>query len=190
MGRSSCGSSTVDEGHNAQPPSADVSLLTHRGGLGGPKLGEASGRAHLEAGSSDWWADCVEVELAGPSRSSPSSDKEHSDHARTPSRVPSPPVALSPTGAAAAVAPAPVSPSGISQCLQSQLCSAITDPILIEPPRLRVPRRRRAVECTFSPPRRSGRLAAKSRCRASNPTVQAQNVLMAKLGLRQQDQAP
>ena len=61
---------------------------------------------------------------------------------------------------------------------------------MVEPPRLRVPRRRRAVECTFSPPRRSGRLAAKSRCRASNPTVQAQNVLMAKWGLCQQDQAP
>jgi hypothetical protein len=130
------------------------------------------------------------VELAGPSRSAPSSDEEHSDHARTPSRVPSPPVALSPMGAAAAVAPAPVSPSAISQYLQSQLCSAITEPILVKPPRLRVPRRRRAVECTFSPPRRSGRLAAKSRCRASNPTVQAQNVLMAKWGVRQQDQAP
>ena len=49
----------------------------HCGGPGGPKLGEASGRAHLEAGSSDWWADCVEVELVGPSCSSPSSDEEH-----------------------------------------------------------------------------------------------------------------
>jgi len=98
-------------------------------------------------------------------------------------------VALSPVGAATAVAPAPVSPSALSQYLQSQLCSAITEPILVEPPRLRVPRRSRAVESTSSQPRRSGRLAAKSRCRAFNPIVQAQNVLMAKLGVRQQDQA-
>ena len=91
----------------------------HCGGPGGPKLGEASGRAHLEAVSSDWWADCVEMELAGPSRSAPSSDEEHSDHARTPSKVPSQPMALSPVGTAAAMALAPVSPSVVSQLLQS-----------------------------------------------------------------------
>ena len=127
---------------------------------------------------------------AGPSRSAASSDEEHSDHARTPSRVTSPPMVLSPMGAAAAVAPAPVSPSDISQYLRSQLSSTIMELILVKPPRLRVPRRRRAVECTFSPPRHSGRLVAKSRCRAFNLTVQAQNVLMAKWGVRQQDQAP
>ena len=40
------------------------------------------------------------------------------------------------------------------------------------------------VDTALSPPRRSGRLAAKSKCRAPNPTVQAQNVLMAKWGVR------
>ena len=40
------------------------------------------------------------------------------------------------------------------------------------------------MDTALSPPRRSGRLAAKSKCRAPNPTVQAQNVLMAKWGLR------
>ena len=40
------------------------------------------------------------------------------------------------------------------------------------------------VDTAFSPPRLSGRLAAKSKCRAPNPTVQAQNVLMAKWGVR------
>ena len=42
---------------------------------------------------------------------------------------------------------------------------------------------------TLSPPRRSGRLAGKSRCRAPNPTVQAQNMLMAKWGERPQQPA-
>jgi hypothetical protein len=78
---------------------------------------------------------------------------------------------------------APGSPTAIVECLQSQLCSVIEVPILVEPPRLRAPRRRRAVAGPLSPPRRSGRLAAKSKCRVSNPTVQAQNVLMAKLGV-------
>ena len=40
------------------------------------------------------------------------------------------------------------------------------------------------VDTALSPPRRSGRLAAKSKCKAPNPTVQAQNVLMAKWGVR------
>ena len=40
------------------------------------------------------------------------------------------------------------------------------------------------VDTALSPPRRSGRLAAKSKCRATNPTVQAQNVLMAKWGMQ------
>ena len=38
----------------------------------------------------------------------------------------------------------------------------------------------------LSPPRQSDRLTAKSRCRAPNPMVQAQNVLMAKWGVRPQ----
>jgi hypothetical protein len=38
------------------------------------------------------------------------------------------------------------------------------------------------VDNALSPSRRNGRLAAKSRSRAPNPTVQAQNVLMAKWG--------
>ena len=40
------------------------------------------------------------------------------------------------------------------------------------------------MDTPLSLPRRSGRLAAKSKCRAPNPTVQAQNVLMAKWGVR------
>lgn len=38
----------------------------------------------------------------------------------------------------------------------------------------------------LSPPRRSGRLAAKSRHQASNPVVQAQKVIMTKWGIREQ----
>ena len=41
----------------------------------------------------------------------------------------------------------------------------------------------------LSPPCWSGRFATKSRCRAPNPTVQAQNVLMAKWGERPQQPA-
>ena len=45
------------------------------------------------------------------------------------------------------------------------------------------------VDTALSPPCQSGRLVAKSKCRAPNPTVQAQNVLMAKWGVRPLQQA-
>lgn len=108
---------------------------------------------------------------------------DSSDRAVTP-----PPLVAAPAPAATDVtleAPTdviPESPSVVTKHIEEQLCTAITVPILAEQPHLRAPRRRRTADVALSPPRRSGRLAAKSRRRAANPTVQAQNVLMAKWG--------
>lgn len=63
----------------------------------------------------------------------------------------------------------------------TQLARAVDEPVLHDLPRLRAPKRRRATTA-MSTPHRSGRLAAKGAHRAPNPTVQAQNVLMAKWG--------
>lgn len=80
----------------------------------------------------------------------------------------------------------PVSPAAVAKHIEEQLCTTIAEPILAEPPRLRVPRRRRAADAALSTPRRCPRLAVKSQRRAANPTVQAQNVMMAKWGMRPQ----
>lgn len=97
--------------------------------------------------------------------------------AATPTASPTPPVLEAP-----ATASDPPPSSQLSQDLRSKLCVTIAPPILWGKPALRAPRRRRAADEVTSPPRRSVRQAAKSSSRASNPIVQAQNVLRAKLG--------
>lgn len=92
----------------------------------------------------------------------------------TPPRHTSPP--RSPATGNATSAPS------VTTFIKSQVCIPISPPVLPDPPKLRAPKRRRASVLRSSPPRRSGRLAAKSRRRAPNPTVQAQNVMMLKWG--------
>ena len=70
-----------------------------------------------------------------------------------------------------------VAVADIPRSLKDRVCLPLQTPLIRARSTLRVPR---AMPSAGSP-RRSRRLAAKSK--AANPTLQAQNVLMAKLGL-------
>lgn len=112
----------------------------------------------------DWWSDMVEVEFAA-TRSSPE---------RPP---PSPPA----VGLGDAAAPA--ASSSIQEAIEREICLPMQTPLLKKPC---LWRSRTPVSTTVV--RRSGRLATKPL--AANPTRQAQNVFLKKMGIAVEESAP
>jgi hypothetical protein len=66
----------------------------------------------------------------------------------------------------------------------------LKQPLIASPPRLRVTKEPKVVDDGDFVPKRSARLAAKSKFRASKPDAQARKVLIKKLGLEVETEKP
>jgi hypothetical protein len=66
----------------------------------------------------------------------------------------------------------------------------LQQPLIASPPRLRITKDPKAADDSDFIPKRSARLAAKSKFRAAKPDAQARKVLMKKLGLEVETEKP
>jgi len=132
--------------------------------------------------NADWWSRLVEAEFASPTARRPGQEINQDDvggHCA----IDEPPEI---TGNVAATQELNSS-DGASQIqlrLESAVCLPLQSPLLRSAPRLR----RARTPVSVASLRRSGRLAARSR--AANATVQAQRVLLKKLGVEVSDNDP